>query len=443
LQSHAAGQGGSEIWKIGPDGEPALLWSHHQALVYALAFDAQGRLLAATGNQGRIYRIDSAHDYLRLVDTETAQITALAPLAGGGVAAATANPGKLYQVGPEFEKDGTLTSDVFDAGAFTNWGRLRAQLEANDGQVKIETRSGNLDTPEKNWSPWAAVEAVPGARVASPAARFLQWRATFTPKAKDAARAPELIQVEVAYQQKNVAPVLDKIEITPYNHKFPSSSLLGASAATTVSLPPIGQVRRSSPSTPSSEPSGSVTMNYDKGWIGARWKASDANGDTLEYKLEYRGEQEREWKLLKEGVKENRYSWDATSFADGRYRLRMTASDVPDNYPAVALTAVLESDAFVIDNTPPRVENLTAKSESGKLVIRFHATDAASDLEAAEYSVNGGEWKPVRPVNGITDSGSLDYQVDAALPTGAEWTVAVRVSDENDNVAVSKVVVRP
>ena len=445
IQPHAAAPGGSEIWRIGPDGEPSLFWNHPQMLVYALAFDASGRLLAATGNQGRIYRIDSAQSYTRLVDTETAQVTALALLPGGGIAAATANPGKLFQAGPDLEASGTLESDVFDAGSFTYWGRLRAQTEAGGGAVKLETRSGNLDTPEKNWSPWTPVDPAAGSRIASPAARFLQWRATFTVQANDARRPPELSLVEAAYQQKNVAPVLEKIEITPYNHKFPgsASSLLSSSSSNTLSLPPIGQVRRSAPSSPSSEPSGAVTMNYDKGSIGARWKASDLNGDALEYKIEYRGEQEREWKLLKDEVKENRFNWDTTSFADGRYLLRVTATDLPDNYPAVALTATIESEPFVIDNTPPRIEGLAAKSEAGKLVIRFHAVDAMSDLDSAEFSVNGGDWKPARPATGITDSAALDYVVEAALPPGAEWTVAVRVTDGNDNVAVSKIVVQP
>jgi len=445
IQPHAAAPGGSEIWRIGPDGEPSIYWSHSQALVYALAFDAEGRLLAATGNQGRVYRIESPQSYTRLVQTETGQATALAPLPGGGIAVATANPGKLFQLGPQLESSGSLESEVFDAASFTRWGRLRAETEANGGAVKLETRSGNLDVPEKNWSPWAAIDAAAGSRVASPAARFLQWRATLTAQTNNSGQPPVLKLVEVAYQQKNVAPVLDKLEITPYNHKFPgsSSSMLSSSSSNTLSLPPIGQVRRGSPSSPTSEPSGTATMNYDKGWIGARWKASDLNGDSLEYKIEYRGEQEHEWKLLKDHVNENRISWDATSFADGRYLLRVTASDLPDNYPEVALTASIESEPFVIDNTPPRIEGLSAKSEGGKLVIRFHAADALSDLDSAEFSVNGGDWKPARPVNGMTDAAALDYAVEVPLPAGSEWTIAVRVTDENDNVEVSKVVVRP
>ena len=146
---------------------------------------------------------------------------------------------------------------------------------------------------------------------------------------------------------------------------------------------------------------------------------------------------------MKDHVNENRVSWDATSFADGRYLLRVTATDLPDNYPDVALTAASESEPFVIDNTPPRIEGLSAKSENGKLVIRFHAADALSDLDSAEYSVNGGDWKAARPATGMTDAASLDYVVEAPLPKGSEWTVAVRVSDANDNVEAAKIVVRP
>ncbi len=433
--------GGSEIWRIGTDGEPTLDWSDAHAVVYALVFDAAGRLLAATGNQGRIYRIDTPQSYTRIAHAEAAQITALAPLPGGGSVAVSANPGKLYQLGPETERTGTLESEVLDAASFTYWGRLRWEGELNGGTLKLETRSGNLDEPEKDWSAWAVVDPATGSRVASPAARFLEWRATLT--AAPGSASPELKLVEVAYQQKNVAPVIEKIEITPFNHKFPAPSALGSSASTSLSLPPIGQVRRSSPSAPSTEPSGAASMNYDKGWIGARWKASDQNGDELEFKIEYRGVEEHEWKLLKEHVKENRFSWDTTSFADGRYRLRVTASDAPDNYDSVALTAVIESEPFLIDNTPPQIEGLTAKAEGGKLVIRFRAADALSVLDSAEYSVNGSEWKAARPTTGMTDSQAEDYVVEAELPKGHEWTVAVKATDENDNVAVHKITLRP
>ena len=96
-------------------------------------------------------------------------------------------------------------------------------------------------------------------------------------------------------------------------------------------------------------------MTWAKGHIGARWLAEDDNGDTLEYKVEIRGVNETAWKLVRDKVRESYLSWDSTAYADGKYVLRVTASDAPSNPPDQALTGVRESDPFLIDNTPPEI----------------------------------------------------------------------------------------
>jgi sugar lactone lactonase YvrE len=432
--------GGSEIWRIAPDGEPVRLWTSARELVYSLAVDGHGALWAATGNDGRIYRIDSQLESTRLADLEPPQVTALLSSATGAVYAATANPGKVYRLGPGLEKEGRIESDLFDGNGFTYWGRLRWEGEANGGSIQLETRSGNIDRAQKNWSPWAAVDPAQGGRVASPASRYLAWRATLRPSPSGA--SPVLSLVEVAYQQKNVAPVVEQVELTPPNYKFPSVTAT-LSSSNNLTLPPIGQVKRPNAPTPVNEPAGTITMNYDKGWRGARWKASDQNGDTLRFKVEIRGVEEKEWKPLKDDLAENRFSWDSTGFADGRYVLRVTASDAPDNYPGQALTCVAESDPFVIDNTPPAVSGLTARIESGKIVLRLHAADSLTPLFSAEYSLDGGPWTAIRPSTGMTDSLAHDYHAEIEKPAGSESAVAVKVTDSDDNVTVQKVIVRP
>ena len=54
--------GGSEIYRIAPDGAPSRLWTSHEDLVYALGFDRHGRLLAGTGNRGHIFAINGVDD---------------------------------------------------------------------------------------------------------------------------------------------------------------------------------------------------------------------------------------------------------------------------------------------------------------------------------------------------------------------------------------------
>ncbi|MBA3974227.1 MAG: hypothetical protein C0504_08435 [Candidatus Solibacter sp.] len=428
--------GGSEIYRIEADGEPKQIWSSAREIVYALAVDAKGVLHAATGNEGRVYRIDSADEHTRIADLEAPQATALVALANGAILAATANPGQVHQLGPALAAEAVVESESFDAKAFTYWGRLDWTGAANGGQIAVETRSGNDERARKFWSAWAPLNA---GRIASPPARYLGWRVTM--KAAGAA-SPVLEKVEAVYQQKNVAPTVGPIEMTPPNYKFPAAA--GSLAATsTLSLPALGQAAKDDPPSPHTAPAGAATMTFDNGWQGARWKAADLNGDTLLYKVEIRGQGEQVWKLVKDDVKENRIAFETAPWADGRYLLRVTASDRHDNYPGEGLSAVAESEAFVIDNTPPEVAGLTARIEGGKLVVRFSASDALSSLQSAEMSVNGGEWTAVKPSTRMTDSPRHEYAAETAKPDAAEATVAVRVYDERDNVAVRKTVIRP
>ncbi len=374
--------GRSELIRIDPDGAPRRVWSHGTDLVYAITLDAQQRPLLGTGNRGKIYRIDSPQLSTTLVSAMSTQITALAPGLKGAVYAVTANIGKIFRLGPEVEKEGTLESDVLDAGAFSYWGRARWEGDAAGGQITLETRSGNLDRPQKNWSAWSAVPLTKeGGRMASPASRFLQYRLKMT--SGSGTVSPSVTMVELAYLSKNIAPVVQAVESTLANYRFPASSTTSSSGPpATINLPAIGQRSRSGGGL--SLDTASSTLNHSKGWIGARWSATDENGDTLVFKIEIRGQGESEWKLLKDQLRERQYSWDSTTFADGHYQVRVTASDAPGNPPTDALTAQLESEPFLIDNTTPQIANLTAAMESGKLTVRWQARDKASGIEKAE-----------------------------------------------------------
>jgi hypothetical protein len=430
--------GGSEVIRIDKEGAPKRVWTHASDVVYAIGFDRQGRILLGTGNRGRIYRLDSERLYTNLVRSTATQITGFHTSIRGATYVVSANIGKLYQLGPEFEKEGWLESEVFDAGAFSYWGRARYEGNEEGGGVRMETRGGNLDRPQKNWSPWAAVALnARSGRITTPAARFLQYRVTLTASPKGA--SPEISLIEAAYLTKNVAPHVDEIETTPANYRFPAASTL-LTASQTLTLPSMGQRSRSS-SAAASLDSSTSTMNYAKGHIGVRWRASDDNGDTLTYKVEIRGAGEAQWKLLKDNIRERHLSWDSTAFPDGEYRIRVTANDAPGNPPAQALSGSLESEAFLIDNTPPQISGLTAGFEQGSLTARFKARDDRSIIEKAEYSINGSEWHLVAPVSRLSDASELDYVLTVPSPGAGEVTIAVRVTDEFENQAVDKVTV--
>jgi hypothetical protein len=435
--------GGSDVYRIRPDGNPERIWTNSSDVVYAIGFDAEGRAILGAGNHGNVYRIETPFLYATLLTTASTQVTAFASGPGGRLYAVTGNVGKLYEIGPGLEREGTLESDVFDAALFSQWGRLSFEAHLDGGQVGLATRSGNLDQPQKNWSPWSAAIAAPkGAPVASPAARFLQWKATLTANAEG--RSPQLESVDVAYLSKNLAPRVEQIEITPANYKFPMPITLMAigSQPQSLNLPPLGKRTAPAPAlTLDSPATNTPALQWAKGWIGARWVASDPNGDSMTYTVEIRGEAETEWKPLKQKIAEKYFSWDSTAFPDGDYRIRITASDAPSNPPTDSLTGQLVSESFTIDNTPPRISGLSATRNSGKLDVRWHAADALSNVTKAEYSLDGGDWTVAAPATKLSDSLELDYSLSLDAAPG-EHTIAIRVEDDYGNQAADKVVVR-
>jgi sugar lactone lactonase YvrE len=432
--------GGSEVYRINPDGFPHKIWSHAQNIAYTIAFDSDGRALVGTGNKGTLYRLDSDLVYADLLNAPPTQVTCIYAGRAGKLYAATGNVGKVYRIGPGLEKEGTIESEAFDAGLFSYWGRLTFRGQANGGQIGVETRSGNMDRPEKDWSPWSvAATSAEGGRVSSPPARFLQWRARLT--ASNAGGSPVLQSVDAAYLGRNVAPEVREIEITPPNYRFPQPMGPAPTTPANITLTPLGRASRPSPSSLGLD-SGSASMSYAKGHIGARWAAADENGDTLVYTVQIRGEKESEWKLLKDKVTEKHLSWDSTAFPDGTYQVRVIASDAPSNPIEQTLTRELVSDPFLIDNTRPEITGLAAAPAGEKLKVTWKATDALSVLDKAEISVNGGEWTVVEPTTKLSDSREHEYIVLLPLPPGKEQTVAVRVTDEYDNQAVAKVVVK-
>ena len=436
--------GGSEFYRIEASGFAERIWSSSSDIIYAIGFDGSGKPFLGTGNKGVIYRVDSDLMSTQLLTAGPTQVTDFVSGHNGTVYAVTGNVGKLYSIGPGYEQAGTLESDVLDAGSFTYWGKAHLKDDLHGGGVALETRSGNLSRPQKDWSDWqkAAVIAS-GGQVESPAARFLQYRLTLTGGGKD--ETPTVSDIEIAYQQKNVAPRVKQIEVGPNNYRLSGGlslerSLQPSGSPSSLTLPPVGQ-KRGGGAPPIELGSAGVTLQYAKGYVTARWSATDENGDPLIYKVEIRGKGEPGWHSLKEKLTDKQWSWDGGAFPDGEYTVRVTASDAPGNTPADALTASLESDPFTIDNTPPEILNSRVTKDGAKSVISFTAKDALSWVDKAEYSVDGGDWTLVDPVNRVTDSQTLDFKLTLAAGDGTARVVAVRVFDDDDNVVVTRYLV--
>jgi outer membrane protein assembly factor BamB len=431
--------GGSDVYRITTQRSPERLWTGAQDIVYALALDPDGHLLIGSGNKGDLYRVETRTLYSTLVSFPVAEVTALLTAKDGSLYAATGNVGKVYRVGPGLEHEGSIESDVFDTGGFSVWGRLSGAGDLHGGKFSLAARSGNLDRPQQNWSAWSQpIEGFDGGRLTVPSARFIQFRATLTAPAGDTA-SPTLDSVEAAYLRQNVPPKIDQIEIAPPNYKFPAPvETLTLSSPLTLSLPALGSAPPARANLDVNSPTITPSLTYSKGAQGVRWSASDDNGDALIFTVEIRGEKETAWKLLKDKVHEKYFSFDSNAFPDGDYRIRITASDAPSNTPENALETQEESDPFTIDNSPPHITNLRAAGN----VIEWHAADDLSTIRRAEYSVDGGDWTVVDPVTRLSDSQALDYKLTLTNLKPGEHTVAVRSTDDFENTAVGKIVLR-
>jgi len=179
-----------------------------------------------------------------------------------------------------------------------------------------------------------------------------------------------------------------------------------------------------------------------KGAQSFQWTATDRNDDYLTYDVYYRGEGEKNWRLLKKDLDDNFYTINADTLPDGTYQVRIVASDQPSNPPDQALTGESESRTFTIDNTPPAVTMKLERLQNGRAQIAIDAVDATSTLNQADISVDTGEWRPIFPKDGILDSKSESFSYVSSQLTTGEHVIAFRIYDQNDNVGMQKLIVR-
>nr|WP_257031087.1 hypothetical protein [Edaphobacter lichenicola] len=440
---------GSEIYKIGVDGAPQKLLTLKDDVVYALAVRG-GNLLAATGNRGRVYRVDTngSGRFSDVAHLEASQAMAFAA-AKDGLLVATSNSGKVFRLGDAVAPAATYTSDVFDAQSFSQWGRAEVRSGGAAG-FDLFVRSGNVESPVMGWSEWARVGA--DGSFAVPPGRFVQWKAVLH-------GGGSVDAVGLNYLQRNLAPVVDEVVVQPGARVTPVAPVAG-SATVQVAFPAAAGA---TPAVNFSTDANAAPLmaQKDKTAVTVRWMAHDDNGDELMFAVWYRGVGEANWRLLKDKISERVYSFDSALLPDGSYEMKVVASDAPVHTDAEALTGERASEVFVVDTTPPVPGVLTAtkqilfeQSGPNKAASTFiHATlevrDATSPIAHAEYSIDAGPWQYLEPVGKVSDSLTERYDFTVAVPAATapvsdakEHVLAVRVYDRYENVAAVKAVVR-
>ena len=419
----------SAVYRIGANGANEVIWSSGTVVGFSLLpLPGGGGVHLGTSEKGRVYKISDSADEQLVVQTGAGQVSTLLQ-AGNAVIAGGSNQGVLYRLGPDAVAQGTYESPVLDARSSADWGRVWWRSEGN---VTIETRSGNTEEPGETWAAWEPVRGETTAgKVNSPSARFVQWRATL----RSGTPAATLREVTLAFVPANIAPEITSLIGLPAN--------VGLAPNPPIQIDPNIETSGMDPAIfgiPNQVPP--PRRVYQKGAAAFQWTAEDRNGDALVYDVYLREVRDRDFVKIRSGISENFITIDGTGLADGRYIIKVVARDSAQNAAARALAGERTSEPFDVDNTQPQVTIAGQPTlANGRARVIFTAMDGAGYLVKAEASIDGGPWMPVTAEDGLTDGPNERFIVETAMPATGASSVVLRVFDSAGNIGNARALI--
>jgi hypothetical protein len=419
----------SAVFRILPDGGADVVWSSPSVTAFAIAPALQpGSVLIGTADKGRIYSVTNDGRDTLLLQSSEGQISSFLSR-GNQLYAASSNQGKLFRFGQELVAEGSYESPVRDAKLTASWGRIWWR---GSGNVELQTRTGNGERPDATWSEWSSSYRNPdGSAISSPRARFVQWRATL--RSGGAASQTWMEDASLAYLPRNVAPEVLSISSLPIG--------VGLQQTAQLQIDPNIESSGLDPSLFGAVAQVPPRRIFQRGARSFQWQAEDRNSDTLEYSIYYRPLNETTFRLLKDKLRDNFYTIDGATLADGRYVIKIIASDAPDNPAGQALSGERLGEPVDIDNTPPVLRATPPSSAVGNRVV-FEVDDVTGKIKRGDFSIDGSPWTPLFPEDGIADSGHERYSVDLPSLAAGEHTISLRAFDGSGNVGTLSVTLR-
>jgi hypothetical protein len=388
--------GKGQLHRFDAQGRVERMMKHDDTHYMSLALDEKGTPYVGTGAEGRVYTVDDAHTVTMVADTDERQVGAIF-VSGGKGFVATSDPPVLHRILGRGGPDAVWTSKVLDATLRARFGVLSWR---SSGPIELSYRTGGTGAPDATWTGWTPLSA-PGPMNAT--ARYVQVRARF-------ARDPNAIlsEVTIPFVTDNVRPVVTEV------------------SATTKAGPTREPVR--------DVPSSGAEPPRRDSVVKVTWKVENPDADALRYRVAFKREGQTQWRdaIRSDDVHtKTELDWDTAALPEGKYRVRVEASDEPANPPDQVQKHALESDTVVVDNTPPRIEALTLTGRR----LRVRVIDGTSPISRVELAVDGRpEWRPLAPADGVFDTldESVNSDVSSVVPPGSH-IVVVRAFDAAGN----------
>ncbi len=425
--------GGGALYRISRTAIDTV-WTTSDAIPFDMTLDGDGTILIATGDKGQVWRVDPSGKAARMIPIASNQASAITSNAAGQIFVAGTSDARVERFERDRRQHGRYLSLPIEAGTQARWGRVSWDADVPEGSsISAAVRVGNTTEPDETWSAW--VDLADDGQIDSsalPASRLIQVRLKL---ADGESAGPRVSSLQVSYEPRNRAPEIESLTVEP-----PGVVIVPVPAQSTARLGPLVADDPVTRSATSGAPRGRARSPVRRGWeAGARtfsWAADDPDDDRLTYRLDIRAEGDLYWFPLAAGLTGTYYSWDARSTPDGKYRVRLTASDQTDNPSGDALTRAEISPLFVVDNSRPALTEWSVERSGAGREVAFTAVDPGGSVAAVEVAMDAGDWLPLFPEDGVADSDVERYRL--ILPTEGQSelpaSMRVRITDAAGNL---------
>jgi hypothetical protein len=424
----SAGAALSQFLHVSPSGFVEQVWSLSKVGLYSFRALPDGRWLLGSDQHGRLFNAASRQDWSLIQSTpDSNEVSVLLPVPGDEASTYVfaSNPAQIFRLGAKPAPSGNYTCSPFDADQTARWGTLRAlalpPLPSDPlAGAKWETRTGNTPKPDDTWADWQAVGN--DTTIASPPGRYFQYRVTLADPAEGVRR------LSVYFQHFDAAPVVDRVGVVPVGVEV----IMPPPQHPPLDLRQISDDDGSG-APPPPEPHPQLRPTGEAGAFTAAWHATDPDDDDLVYTVQLRAVGDDKWVTLADDLDQSVFSFSSRGYTDGYYQVRVIASDKLDNPPGQARTGEHISSPFLINNTAPVVSLETQVGDASTYTLTFHARDAASVLDSAQYTVDGQPAKPALPDGGMFDKPEHDFHVVLDHLKSGAHSVVFQVTDDAGN----------
>jgi len=410
------------VYRVGAEGAVYPIWEDAEAQFVNLVAAGE-HLMLSTSDPARLLRLNAEGRRSLVVQFESFVPSRLLFGPDGALYLGGAQNAAVSILPGQGRRKGHFESAVEDFAIHARWGVLEWRgTQPADTRITVQTRTGNSEEPDKTWGAWSEPLTESGQTIASPPARFIQYRVEM--ESTRGGATPRLNSIEIHGVQVNLKPRITELQTFPFR---PQQSGNGGQSQ---NAPQAGPARRNN------RPPQAKSLRL------VRWQAQDPNEDELVYDLYLKGEDQRVWKLVEENIAQTSVLWDTESMPEGQTQLKLVASDRPDNPAAEHLRDERESAPFAIDNSPPTIA-LDAQTSTDGTVVEVAISDRISAVQKAYYTIDYDEQQhPIAPLDGVFDSRSEQAHFVVEGLAAGEHVIVVRALDALDNIGVRQIIVQ-